>query len=982
MSFSVLRFVRIDSSQCGSATDVDFQVLFSQTDDDFKTVANGGRVTDANGYDIAFFSDAGMTVPLDWELEFYDGATGEIIAWVRVPSVSHTADTYFYMAYGDAAITTDQSNPTGVWGTSAKVILHFNNLSGTTTSVPDSTGNYDFASGDLFVYTTPGSWPAGVSGVSGIPGQIHAGQDVAASFGGNPHYGLKTSQTGLPTGSNPWTMSCWYNRMSGNNNTSLFGWGDNVADGRQAHIATGANVIGVAVRNANAVVSQTNDSNWHHLVIVLPSGQTTVGGIQIYLNGAAPTVTYTNGSTTFNLQSSVELAIATLAGAALAGAWYQGRFDEIRLWDAGKSASWVLKEYNNQKTASTFLTLGAASPAGGYVTLPLFQVRASGLSYFPGYIVAIDTHDGNGFQNRTPYVRVGSPTGPGISLDKHSGSSSSASFQVTDVVGGYVPEVGDSVEIRALDGTLMFSGFIDSLNKNTQATGSVFYDVKCVDAGVVCGRRRIGATYIPADFPTYADIIQDLVYSFIDVDNNSPIFFDYAAFVASGLNLAITEPVTFPLIYASEALSKIGEAIGADWYIDELKQLQFFNPDVYTACPVDFDDTNPVKWRQISVQESTQSFANRVTVKTNTAVTASFTSTFPNAGDFSGSFFIGFPLTAAPTVTVDAVNAIVVAYADTGANPGYEFYWQGYFVVRNPALPALTTETVAVISATPFPGAVFAQDNASILADGIFDYIIEAPDVNNLEQLQAIADGMLARLLTRPKDCTIVTTTNGIRPGMRARVNIAALSTDDYFIVQGVSSKEIDSVVRSGFWEHSLTLSTNPNQGSGAAAFMKRLISKGRTTAGVTGGGGSGSGGGAGGGPTASISFDLAPTVGGATNPGLQTGIQPGTTIAPRSGVAAFIKLYFSNLLSGAATTTTDILVYFQITRGTFFPIFIPTAGVTLPAGQSQVTIPASAFPIGFGTNRFDIQAGDIYDCLVWTADAVAMDGKFELWYY
>ena len=139
------------------STQSNFTVLVSLTDPALKTVANGGHVANANGYDIGFYADSGGTTKLKWEVEKYDGTTGNLIAWVKIrlikfsycttgnliawvkiPSVSSTTDTPFYLFYGDPSITTDQSDPLNTWDPNFKAVYHFGN--GTTLTATDSTG--------------------------------------------------------------------------------------------------------------------------------------------------------------------------------------------------------------------------------------------------------------------------------------------------------------------------------------------------------------------------------------------------------------------------------------------------------------------------------------------------------------------------------------------------------------------------------------------------------------------------------------------------------------------------------------------------------------------------------------------------------------------------------------------------------------------------------------------------------------------------
>ncbi len=120
------------------STQSNFTVLVSLTDPALKTIANGGHVANANGFDIGFYADSGGTIKLKWEVEKYDGTTGTLIAWVKIPSVSNTTDTVFYLMYGDSSINTNQSDPVNTWDTNFKAVYHFGN--GTTLTATDSTG--------------------------------------------------------------------------------------------------------------------------------------------------------------------------------------------------------------------------------------------------------------------------------------------------------------------------------------------------------------------------------------------------------------------------------------------------------------------------------------------------------------------------------------------------------------------------------------------------------------------------------------------------------------------------------------------------------------------------------------------------------------------------------------------------------------------------------------------------------------------------
>ncbi|HIG99858.1 MAG TPA: DUF2341 domain-containing protein, partial [Thermoplasmata archaeon] len=80
----------------------DFPVFISITDLDLQAEAQ------ADGDDILYMSYTGVPQQLNHEIESYDGTTGELCAWVNLPSVSSTVDTIFYVYYGNSACSSQQ----------------------------------------------------------------------------------------------------------------------------------------------------------------------------------------------------------------------------------------------------------------------------------------------------------------------------------------------------------------------------------------------------------------------------------------------------------------------------------------------------------------------------------------------------------------------------------------------------------------------------------------------------------------------------------------------------------------------------------------------------------------------------------------------------------------------------------------------------------------------------------------------------------
>ena len=133
--------VTVDANQVsGSSALINYPMLFSVTDNDLRSTANGGQVQSSNGYDIIFTLED-CSVILDHEIELYDPVTGQLIAWVRIPSLSATTNTVINLFYGNASVSANPSS-TATWSGIYENVFHMNqDPSGTAPQLTESTAN-------------------------------------------------------------------------------------------------------------------------------------------------------------------------------------------------------------------------------------------------------------------------------------------------------------------------------------------------------------------------------------------------------------------------------------------------------------------------------------------------------------------------------------------------------------------------------------------------------------------------------------------------------------------------------------------------------------------------------------------------------------------------------------------------------------------------------------------------------------------------
>lgn len=313
------RALTIDHLQVPS-TQTDFPVLVSFTDTTFKTVANGGHVAANNAF--TFSSDSGGSSLLKWEVERYNPSTGEIIAWVKISSVSSVSDTLFYLRYG-STITTDQSDPANVWTNSFLGVYHL--ADGTTLNANSSTG-----SNNGTATNTP----------TATAGQIDGAMAVASA---------SSQYVALPASINPITYTAWINGTSfpAAVNTIL------------AKNGTGAQGVYTFTVNSSAQLRANTNTGAASSTTVLSTATwyyvaTTASGTEVllYLNGALDTTG--TGGIPLNGTNTSQIGSDQAGG----GRYFNGKMDEARIASVVRSADWITTEYNNQKSASTFIALG------------------------------------------------------------------------------------------------------------------------------------------------------------------------------------------------------------------------------------------------------------------------------------------------------------------------------------------------------------------------------------------------------------------------------------------------------------------------------------------------------------------------------------------------------------------------------------------------------------------------------------------------
>lgn len=337
MAYSYYRAITIDHTKCGSADSSDFPVLISGTYTYLKTVGNGGKVQSSSGYDIQFYSDSALTTALKFERVVWGASTGTVEFWVKVPTLSASSDTVIYMAYGNSAVTTDQQDAANTWSNGFVGVWHLGD--GSTLGLSDSTSNALSLTNNSATATT--GQIAGGAALSGSSQYLTGGTNSALDLTGDLTFSAWVKPTSLSN----------YNGVLSRCNSNIpdpYDWyiiaSGEAGKGGKLRFYGGDGSLSANVDGTTAISTGV----WSHVAVKMSSTTCTH-----YVNGA------TAGSGTLSQSRTGHTRTLYVGNRADNATMFGGSLDEIRIANVARGTEWLLSEYNNQNSPSTFYTVGS-----------------------------------------------------------------------------------------------------------------------------------------------------------------------------------------------------------------------------------------------------------------------------------------------------------------------------------------------------------------------------------------------------------------------------------------------------------------------------------------------------------------------------------------------------------------------------------------------------------------------------------------------
>jgi hypothetical protein len=320
----------------------DFPILVSLIDTNLASKAQ------IDGDDILFMDGTGVANKLYHEIEKYDDSTGELVAWVKIPSLSSIVDTELYMYYGNVDCSNQQFSER-VWDENYVMVHHM-------IDKPDNKHISDSTFNNLNGYKKESNEPNQQYGIIGY------GQ----KFDGEDDYIYVNSDTRLDAALDDRTYEVWIkvsDDIDTGDGTGRFIFSKQPNIGREPRTSMAVNKeAGVAVflfegsENGNTSVIRGNTDIRGETCYIVGIRDRDADELRLYLNGNQDNDPVIDGDQ--DGSNDGELCIGDQPSVQSNGRVFKDIIDEIRVSTVVRSDAWIKTSFNSMNDPFNFYSIG------------------------------------------------------------------------------------------------------------------------------------------------------------------------------------------------------------------------------------------------------------------------------------------------------------------------------------------------------------------------------------------------------------------------------------------------------------------------------------------------------------------------------------------------------------------------------------------------------------------------------------------------
>jgi len=367
---------------------------------------------------------------------------------------------------------------------------------------------------------------------------------------------------------------------------------------------------------------------------------------------------------------------------------------------------------------------------------------------------------------------------------------------------GYRPDLTDKVEIIE-DGTLVFGGQIVSFE--SEYNGLVEYvKVTCKDFSFDMDKRLVVRVY---ENMTVADIIDDMVTSFLP-----------SGYTTTNVVCPVTiKYISFNYELPTKCLQQLAQITDYDWYVDEAKNIYFFQKGSQTA-PFELTDTNQKYiYGSLKIKKDIKNMRNSIVVRGGTYKGEEYTETQTADGE-KVTFTFAYKYSDV-VITLDGGPLDVGIDFITDPNTCDVLYnFQEKAVKFRTDNKPTNGQIVSITGKPNIPVVTKLLDSASISEFGEFQFKIVDKSIGSKDAARDRARAELSAWSDEINEGEFSTYQTGLKVGQKIHIQSTNRGIDDYFIISRISS----TTQTPENFKHSCTLVTK--QTYGVIEFLQNLL--------------------------------------------------------------------------------------------------------------------------------------------------------------
>lgn len=336
---------------------------------------------------------------------------------------------------------------------------------------------------------------------------------------------------------------------------------------------------------------------------------------------------------------------------------------------------------------------------------------------------------------------------------------------------GYKPMLNDKVELFE-DSVMIFGGQIISIDETVDGRVEKV-NISCKDFSFDMDKKLVVKTY---ENMSVTDIINDIKTNFLGSGYTT----------TNAICGTIIKYIAFNYEYPTKCLQQLAEITNFDWYVDEAKNIYFFQKGSQIA-PFELTDTNGnYIYQSLKVKKDIRNIRNSIIVRGGTYLGNSYYEEQVADGN-SLTFTFAYKYSNVVVKKASVTQTVGVDFVDDPATKNclYNFNEKS---VKFPTAP--TAGQVIRIEGNPhIPVVTKLKDTTSISTYGEFEYKIVDKSIGSKDAARDRARAEIAAWAASLNEGSFGTYKTGLKVGHRINIQSTNRSIDDYFIISRISSK-------------------------------------------------------------------------------------------------------------------------------------------------------------------------------------------------